>query len=142
MVFPLFCTILTFPGSTQAEIHFNRGFIQFFENSVQVASIDINLSLHPHKCHYAVPSIEPLVAESPFVPPTLGVTFLGTSHGFDAKGHTTGFIIWINGEGIMVDPPIHTTSYLRAHGIKPSFANKVILTHCHSDHDSGREGVN
>jgi ribonuclease BN (tRNA processing enzyme) len=30
-----------------------------------------------------------------------------------------------------------TTKYLRENGIKTSFVNKVILTHCHSDHDSG-----
>ena len=31
-----------------------------------------------------------------FVPPHFGVTILGCSHGFDPKGSTTGFIIWIN----------------------------------------------
>jgi glyoxylase-like metal-dependent hydrolase (beta-lactamase superfamily II) len=59
------------------------------------------------------------------------------SHGFDANGTTTGFIIWINGNGVVVDPPVQTTQYLRANGIKNSFVHKVILTHCHSDHDSG-----
>jgi hypothetical protein len=69
--------------------------------------------------------------DSEFDPPTLGVTFLGTSHGFDEKGNTTGFIIWINGggdntllnpiltvsTGILVDPPPITTAYLKEHGI-------------------------
>ena len=40
-----------------------------------------------------------------FSPPHFGVTVLGASHGFDATGSTTGFIIWINQRGVMVDPP-------------------------------------
>ena len=39
------------------------------------------------------------------VPPDFGITVLGSSHGFDAKGSTTGFIIWVYGKGIMIDPP-------------------------------------
>ena len=79
MVFPYISTILTFPGPSQAEIRCNRGFIQFFENARQVASIDINLSLHPHKCHYAnaLAHEDIPTSNTPFVPPTLGVTFLG-----------------------------------------------------------------
>ena len=48
-----------------------------------------------------------------------------------------GFIIWVNGHGILVDPPPHTGAYLDTHGISPLRVNTVILTHCHSDHDSG-----
>ncbi len=94
-----------------------------------------------------------------FEPPVFGVTFIGTSHGFDPKGwqlqdfftkeqsynslnllligRTTGFIIWINGYGVLVDPPIQTNSFLNSKGIHQRYVNKVILTHCHSDHDSG-----
>jgi CRP-like cAMP-binding protein len=72
-----------------------------------------------------------------FQPPTFGVTFLGTSHGFDAGGQTTGFIIWINGEGICVDPPSFTSRYLRENGVASGTVRSLILTHCHSDHDSG-----
>lgn len=32
-----------------------------------------------------------------FEPPIFGVTVLGSSHGFDPKGNTSGYIIWING---------------------------------------------
>ena len=39
---------------------------------------------------------------STFVPPNFGVTVLGNSHGFDAKGKTSGFIVWIYGKGVMV----------------------------------------
>jgi hypothetical protein len=71
-------------------------------------------------------------------PPTFGVTFLGTSHGFDHVGDTTGFILWVNGSGIVVDPPTSTVSYLRDAGLPLEMAAaKIILTHCHADHDSG-----
>jgi len=32
-----------------------------------------------------------------FTPPIFGVTVLGSSHGFDPKGNTSGYIVWING---------------------------------------------
>ena len=32
-----------------------------------------------------------------FKPPVFGVTVLGNSHGFDPKGFTSGYIIWVNG---------------------------------------------
>jgi len=30
---------------------------------------------------------------------------LGNSHGFDKTGSTSGYVLWINGVGIMIDPP-------------------------------------
>ncbi len=72
-----------------------------------------------------------------FVPPSFGVTVLGASHGFDPSGKTTGFILWMGGRAILVDPPTDTTAYLRAHGVAPKMVEGVILTHCHADHDAG-----
>lgn len=40
-----------------------------------------------------------------FKPPDFGITILGASHGFDCKGSTSGYILWVNQRGIMVDPP-------------------------------------
>lgn len=40
-----------------------------------------------------------------FTPPHFGITVLGASHGFDASGSTSGYIIWVNQRGIMIDPP-------------------------------------
>lgn len=40
-----------------------------------------------------------------FSPPKFGISVLGNSHGFDAKGSTSGYILWVNGRGIMIDPP-------------------------------------
>eukprot|EP00457_Paulinella_chromatophora_P000795 gb/GEZN01000795.1/.p1 GENE.gb/GEZN01000795.1/~~gb/GEZN01000795.1/.p1 ORF type:complete len:1074 (-),score=181.42 gb/GEZN01000795.1/:218-3439(-) len=72
-----------------------------------------------------------------FVPPYFGITMLGNSDGFDAKGSTTGFVIWMNRRGIMVDPPPHSGALLRKVGINPRLMRGVVLTHCHADHDAG-----
>jgi len=40
------------------------------------------------------------------------VTILGSSHGFDPHGDTSGYVVWVNGKGIMVDPPPFTTHKL------------------------------
>jgi phosphoribosyl 1,2-cyclic phosphodiesterase/CRP-like cAMP-binding protein len=72
-----------------------------------------------------------------FVPPTLGVTVLGSSHGFDAKQSTSGFVLWMHGKGIMVDPPPNATDLLKRGGISPRWISAIILTHCHADHDAG-----
>ena len=74
---------------------------------------------------------------SHFEPPLFGVTTLGNSHGFDTHGSTSGFIIWVNKRGIMVDPPPYSSQTLRMQGISPMMIDKVIITHSHADHDSG-----
>lgn len=72
-----------------------------------------------------------------FIPPIFGITTLGSSHGFDPKGKTSGFILWINGGGIMIDPPIDSALWLIEENVDPRMVSSVILTHCHSDHDAG-----
>ncbi|TGL62993.1 cAMP/cGMP-dependent 3',5'-cyclic-AMP/GMP phosphodiesterase [Leptospira sarikeiensis] len=75
--------------------------------------------------------------EEPFQAPLLGITCLGPSHGFDPEDNTSGFIIWLNHQGIMVDPPVNSTEWLRMSNVNPKLINHVILTHCHADHDAG-----
>eukprot|EP01006_Ploeotia_vitrea_P034141 TRINITY_DN65715_c3_g15_i1.p1 TRINITY_DN65715_c3_g15~~TRINITY_DN65715_c3_g15_i1.p1 ORF type:complete len:944 (+),score=511.27 TRINITY_DN65715_c3_g15_i1:53-2884(+) len=72
-----------------------------------------------------------------FSPPQFGITMLGNSHGFDAGGTTTGFVVWMNRRGIMVDPPPHSGAILKQHGIPSRLVHSIILTHCHADHDAG-----
>lgn len=79
----------------------------------------------------------PRALESSFQPPPFGITFLGNSHGFDKNGTTTGFVVWINRRGWMVDPPPRSGSMLRLYGIAPVLIEGVIVTHCHADHDAG-----
>ncbi len=73
----------------------------------------------------------------PYTPPVLGITCLGPSHGFDPEENTSGFIIWINRQGIMVDPPVNSTEWLRQSNVNPKNISSIILTHCHADHDAG-----
>lgn len=72
-----------------------------------------------------------------FYPPSFGVTVLGNSHGFDAKGSVSGYVLWVNGRGIMIDPPTYSSATLEREGIRPRTIVGVILTHCHADHDAG-----
>jgi glyoxylase-like metal-dependent hydrolase (beta-lactamase superfamily II) len=83
-----------------------------------------------------LPSVNTL-QKSYFEPPVFGITTLGNSHGFDTRGSTSGFIIWVNKRGIMIDPPPYSSQTLRLQGISPMLIEKVIITHCHADHDSG-----
>lgn len=50
-------------------------------------------------------SMQEILSPLGFTPPDFGITILGSSHGFDCKGSTSGYIFWINQRGIMVDPP-------------------------------------
>lgn len=72
-----------------------------------------------------------------FDPPSFGITVLGSGHGFDPKGDTSGYIIWINGRGVMVDPPPFSTHVLKKMGIPSIMIEWIIITHCHADHDAG-----
>lgn len=75
--------------------------------------------------------------QEPFIPPDFGVTCLGPSHGFDPTQNTSGFILWLNKTGIMVDPPVNSTQWLKESNVNPKLIDAVILTHCHADHDAG-----
>ena len=86
---------------------------------------------------FASPVPLPGLNTGAFVPPHFGITFIGTGHGFDPSTRTSGFILWVDGHGILVDPPVDTTEWMRENGLNPKLIDSVILTHCHADHDSG-----
>src|SRR6266508_2759917 len=69
--------------------------------------------------------------------PRFGITPLGTSHGFDATGDFTSFIIWVDSKGILVDPSSEALAYLDQIGVAPLDVPYVFLTHVHADHDGG-----
>jgi CRP-like cAMP-binding protein len=83
------------------------------------------------------PPVSRIAPRVPFSPPAFGVTVLGSSHGFDPGGKTTGFVMWVGRRGVLVDPPCDATEILQAAGVAPRQVDTVILTHCHADHDSG-----
>ncbi len=74
---------------------------------------------------------------SSFDPPDFGVTVLGAGHGFDVDSRTSGFIIWLDGKGLLVDPPVHTTEWMKVRNLDARLVEDILLTHCHADHDSG-----
>ena len=82
-------------------------------------------------------SLLSLTAIPSFNPPSFGVTVLGNSHGFDKSGSTSGYVLWINGRGVMIDPPPYSSATLEREGIRPRTIVGIILTHCHADHDAG-----
>ncbi len=86
-------------------------------------------------CGLELPSSESPPSE--YHPPTFGITLIGSGHGFDSKAKTSGFIIWLDGKGVLIDPPVHTTAWLKSQGINPRSIEDIVLTHCHADHDSG-----
>lgn len=77
------------------------------------------------------------VSDEPYEPPRFGVTVIGSGHGFDSESKTSGFIIWVDGKGIMVDPPVNSTEWMRQHRVNARLVEDLVLTHCHADHDSG-----
>ncbi len=77
------------------------------------------------------------VPAEPYRPPLLGITCLGPSHGFDIDDNTSGFLLWIRRKGLMVDPPVNSTEWLRTSNVNPKLIDSVILTHTHADHDAG-----
>ncbi|MNK30456.1 cAMP receptor protein [compost metagenome] len=95
-----------------------------------VAEIGAELKLPPLKA-------EPVGQRKPFIPPYFGMTFIGTGHGFDPSAKTSGFILWVNGRGIMVDPPVDSIEWLMDYEVNPKHIDSLILTHCHADHDAG-----
>lgn len=103
---------------------------EIYESGVLIASlpwtIDFNIK-------YAIGE----KIDAPFEAPEYGITCLGPSHGFDPNDNTSGFIIWINHRGIMIDPPVNSTEWLRDSNVNPKLISHVILTHCHADHDAG-----
>jgi glyoxylase-like metal-dependent hydrolase (beta-lactamase superfamily II) len=90
---------------------------------------------HSSITHYE--KIPQHVAPPTFYPPSFGVTVLGNSHGFDKQGSVSGYVLWINGRGVMIDPPPYSSATLEREGIRPRTIVGIILTHCHADHDAG-----
>ncbi|OQA19673.1 MAG: Cyclic nucleotide-binding domain protein [bacterium ADurb.Bin363] len=91
----------------------------------------------PKSFRFPTTKFSSALSSSCYSPPVFGITVIGSSHGFDPYEKTTGFIIWINRKGILVDPPVNTTRWLKENRINTKLICDLILTHCHGDHDAG-----
>ncbi|NDD31118.1 MAG: MBL fold metallo-hydrolase, partial [Proteobacteria bacterium] len=69
--------------------------------------------------------------------PRLGVSVIGSGHGFDPGNRTSGFLMWIDGRGVLVDPPVDALDWLASYDLSGRDIDSLILTHCHADHDAG-----
>ncbi len=73
----------------------------------------------------------------PLKKPFMGVTYLGVGSGFAHNRRNSCLIVWSEGKGIMVDAfNDHDESALK-YGITEKDISYIILSHIHSDHDSG-----
>jgi CRP-like cAMP-binding protein len=111
----------------QFDSHYN---LRVSEKGKEIALIERNVPIIPRES--AVSGLQ-----LNFRPPLFGITTLGSGHGFDPNANTSGLIIWVNRRGIVVDPPVNSTGHLLQLGVSPKLIDKVILTHCHADHDAG-----
>ncbi|MBI3091661.1 MAG: cyclic nucleotide-binding domain-containing protein [Candidatus Tectomicrobia bacterium] len=66
--------------------------------------------------------------------PTFGYRVLGSLSGFDPKGYTTGYLLYINGVPVLVDGPAWLDEHLLRWGVEHNEIYAHIVTHCHDDH--------
>lgn len=120
------------------QVRMNNVVLEKRDDVFNITDTDWNRSLQvPRDVAYNVIYDAGARLPEPYEPPTIGITCLGPSHGFDPEENTSGFMVWLNHKGIMVDPPVNSTEWLRAANVNPRLINTIILTHCHADHDAG-----
>ncbi len=147
-------------GNIEREIDFFRimkfedvvEFYIFKDDSAVIDGVTISIDSNNHfEIHYEkkllahIPGLieykpKYLIGErlsEPFNPPLFGMTCLGPSSGFDPYENTSGFILWLNHNGVMIDPPVNSTEWLLDSNVSPKVIDSIILTHCHADHDAG-----
>eukprot|EP00924_Labyrinthula_sp_SR-Ha-C_P003810 snap_masked-scaffold_3-processed-gene-5.29-mRNA-1 protein AED:0.07 eAED:0.07 QI:0/0/0/1/1/1/3/0/1064 len=107
------------------------------DNLLAIVGGEVTVPPKPSALLLDEPDILSTKVVSVFSPPAFGVTVLGSSHGFDPNGNTSGYVLWVNHRGLMIDPPPNSTRLLEKSFIPPSLIEGVVVTHCHADHDAG-----
>lgn len=69
-----------------------------------------------------------------FTPPVFGVTVLGSSESQVGDCRTVGFVLWVDGGCVLVDPPPHSGALLTYYGVA---VTDIVLTHAHLDFHRG-----
>lgn len=67
-------------------------------------------------------------------PEAFRLKVLGSYTGFDPEGPTTGMLLWVNGNGFLVDSPAGISKYLKQVGVAKDHLTAIIQTHVHDDH--------
>ncbi len=67
-------------------------------------------------------------------PEALRLKVLGCFTGFDPEGPTTGMLLWVNGNGFLIDSPAGISKYLKQVGVSKDSLTAIIQTHVHDDH--------
>jgi len=80
------------------------------------------------------PGNSALAAPHKFVPPVFGVTSLGSYTTIHSHHLATGFLLWVNGSCIVVDPPPFCDKILEYNHIS---VKHIILTHLHVNFHEG-----
>ena len=131
-------TVLAAEGKTLELLREHDGWFVWFDGDLQ-ARLPTEAPSIAVDAHAAEAVAAFRRTRAPFKPPDFGVTVLGRSHGFDPdpRERTTGFILWVGGRGVLVDPPLRSTDILKEADIDAGLVDSLILTHVHADHDSG-----
>lgn len=119
------------------EINIGKVFLKAEKDNINIRdTVNETTVTMSNRLIYQVGQQEKFAPEN-FTPPTLGISCLGASHGFDPNGRTSGFVLWIGQRAIIVDPVVETIEWLAAKNVSPHLIDGIILTHTHADHDVG-----
>jgi hypothetical protein len=72
--------------------------------------------------------------EQPVVGPRLGLQVIGSASGFSGSEWGSCYIIWINGQPLVVDGTPYLDEHLRRLGIEDDHILGYLITHNHEDH--------
>lgn len=93
---------------------------------------DIDQLIELGKKQKGLKSVEASTDETSF-----GVTFLPSLSCDIPAENSFGFILWVNGRGLLVDPPPFTSKILTKMQISSSVIEWVIITQCNPRFDQG-----